>query len=67
MVELVPEVEVAVHADAEDGEGEEEHEQLGRPLDEAPGVGGEEDLQRLQLPELQGRGRDSMDLKTSRK
>ena len=51
----MPEVEVAVHADAEDGEGEEEHEQLGRPQDEAAGVGGEEGLQRLQLPELQGR------------
>ena len=51
-VELVPQVVVAVHADAEYAEGEEKHEQLDRPLDEGAPPGGEEGLQRTPLLKL---------------
>ena len=51
-VELVPEVVVAVHADAEDGRGQPEHAHLGRPPHEGARVRGEERLQRPHLPEL---------------
>ena len=51
-VEFMPQVVVAVHADAEYAEGEQQHEQLDRPLDEGAPPGGEEGLQRTPLLKL---------------